>query len=371
MRARPQRRPRAAFFYAAAGVAVAAWFGSPLPAYAAGLLVDAIPIEEDVSLGVSAVRAAGYRLQDGCRPGRRCVEEIGRSVLGSLRRHMPQVRATIDALDWHFSVTHQAFVNAFAYPGGRIFVTRGLLDMTTDEELAAVIGHEIGHVLHRHSQKRLVQQQLGRLLFDALFFGDGDGRSEAFGSELGGLLHGYASSFSTMSFSRSNEYEADHVGLFACAGMTSGCLPSALSSFFRKLDGGGGVTAWHSTHPGTRDRIATLDDLQATYRRARHTAHGGDSVALAALAPASLAVRPGTGVLGAAGSLWSLMPSGAQRAVVVGALWQAASALEWAWQQLQESSDDARTRPAAARTSRQHREARDWAQRQPRYRPVD
>merc|ERR1719473_2574008 len=133
-----------------------------------------------------------------------------------------------------------------------------------------------------------------------------------------------------MSFSRSNEYEADHVGLFACAGMPSGCLPSALSSFFRKLDGGGGGTAWHSTHPGTRDRIATLDDLQATYRRARHSAGGGDSAALAALAPASLAARSGTGVLGTAGSLWSLMPSGAQRAVVVGALWQAASALEWA-----------------------------------------
>ena len=64
---------------------------------------------------------------------------------------MPQVRATIDALDWQFAVTHQAFVNAFAYPGGRIFVTRGLLDMTTDEELAAVIGHEIGHVQKQSS----------------------------------------------------------------------------------------------------------------------------------------------------------------------------------------------------------------------------
>jgi hypothetical protein len=46
-----------------------------------------------------------------------------------------------------------------------------------------VLGHEVGHVLHRHSQKRLVQERLGKLLFDALLFGDGDGRFEGLGSE--------------------------------------------------------------------------------------------------------------------------------------------------------------------------------------------
>ena len=50
----------------------------------------------------------------------------------------------VDRFDWRFSVTSDASVNAFAYPGGRIFVTRGLLDMATDDEVVAVLGHEVG-----------------------------------------------------------------------------------------------------------------------------------------------------------------------------------------------------------------------------------
>lgn len=226
-----QQRPRAHFFYAAAALAAASWFLSPLPDYITGALVAAIPVAEDVALGVRGVRGAGYHLQGGCRPGRRCVEDIGRDVLGALTRHMPELHDTVEAYDWRFGVTQQSFVNAFAYPGGQIFVTSGLLDATTDDELAAVIGHEVGHVLRRHSQKRLVQQRLGRLLFSALLFGDGDGRAEGLGSEVGGLLHAYAHQLSTMSYSRANEFEADHVGFFACAAMgRGGCEPGALQA---------------------------------------------------------------------------------------------------------------------------------------------
>jgi hypothetical protein len=82
-----------------------------------------------------------------------------------------------------------------------------------------------------------------------------------------------------------------------------------------------GATAWHSTHPGTRDRIAILDDMQAAHRqRMRDTT--GRSRALADLVPSTL--TSGSNVLDAAGSLWSMLPSAAQRAVLVHALWQGA-----------------------------------------------
>lgn len=376
-----RQRPAAGFFYAAALLAVTAWFLTPLPDLAAGALVDSIPIHEDVRLGRAGAAQAGYNLQNGCRPGRRCVEDIGLGLIDKIGKQTPELRAMIDAYDWHFGVTHQEFINAFAYPGGRIFVTRGLLDATTDDEIAAVLGHEVGHVLHRHSQRRLVQQHLGRLLFDALLVGDGDGQREGFGAELGGLLHRHAHQLSTMSFSRANEYEADHVGFFACA--AGSCHTDALQSFFRKLDGGLGATAWDSTHPGTRDRIATLDGMQQSYRERLRTARGTQSsvsgasssaAALAELTPPGLAGGGqgyGTGsLLSLASFTWSLLPAEAQRAMFVGALWQAAAALESLWQQFEEGPpNELRSSRPRGRSTSSHDRNRGWAQ--PRYPPVD
>lgn len=122
----------------------------------------------------------------------------------------------VDRFDWRFSVTSDASVNAFAYPGGRIFVTRGLLDMATDDEVVAVLGHEVG-AAPALAELRLVQQRLGQLLLTTLLSsnGDGDGRCEGFRREIGGQLLGYANPLGALSYSRSNEYEADFVGWHA------------------------------------------------------------------------------------------------------------------------------------------------------------
>ena len=66
--------------HAAAAIAAAAWFMTPLPDLAAGVLVDAIPIDEDVALGRAGAAQAGYHLQSGCRPGRRCVDRDRRGT---------------------------------------------------------------------------------------------------------------------------------------------------------------------------------------------------------------------------------------------------------------------------------------------------
>jgi len=367
MRGRGSHPPRSGrggrFFFASAALAALAWFATPVPEMIASAVVDAIPLDEDVALGCGGVRQAQYRPVTPCRPGRRCVDDVGRSVVDAVLRNHPQLASTIAHYDWQFAVTDQSFVNAFAYPGGRIFVTRGLLDVCTDDELAAVIGHEVGHVLHRHSQKRLVQQRLGRVLLSALLLGDADGRSESFGEEAAGTLLQYASELSTLQYSRSNEYEADEIGWYACTSLGragDGCRAGALQSFLRKLDGGVGATEWHSTHPGTASRIDTLDALQARYERTRRgsssTSAARSSVSMHdteafvdAFAPSALRWGGSASTLASIGGAFvSMIPAEAQRALLVGALWQGAALLEQAWEVIVAAADSSGPPPPSA-----------------------
>src|SRR3954467_4608935 len=67
-------------------------------------------------------------------------------------------------LDWHFTVVNSPVVNAFAIPGGYIYLTRGILAyINTEAELAGVMGHEIGHVTARHSVRQITRQQLAQV----------------------------------------------------------------------------------------------------------------------------------------------------------------------------------------------------------------
>jgi len=325
-----RRRPPIGFFYAAVGIATASWFVTPLPEWLASAVVDAIPIEEDISLGAQGAAMADYRLAPADIQQR--VKAIGRDILRAVASHHPQL---VEAYDWRFHCTSQSFVNAFAYPGGRIYITRGLADSSTDDELAAVIGHEVGHVLHRHSQKRMVQHRLGAILLRALTGdGDGDGRSEGFGREVAGQLAAHASQLSKMAYSRSNEYEADHVGWYACALMGPSCQPDALARFFRKLDGGQGSTEWDSTHPGTHDRIQHLERMAADFDRTsreRGRVHAASHLAPPSLArggPAKLVSRATSAVA----AFWSALPSGVQTQMLIEGMWLAAEGLQQGWE---------------------------------------
>src|SRR5437667_9526804 len=67
-------------------------------------------------------------------------------------------------LEWHFTLVDDPAVNAFAMPGGYIYVTRGILPyLNSEAQLAAVLGHEIGHVTHRHTAEQITRQQLAGL----------------------------------------------------------------------------------------------------------------------------------------------------------------------------------------------------------------
>jgi Zn-dependent protease with chaperone function len=104
-------------------------------------------------------------------------------------------------------IDHGTMVNAFALPGGVVRVTLALLEQLdlTEGELAALLGHEMGHVLCRHSQARVLQRQVVSMIFQALTYQDNDAYQESFGEAVGELLLKSADWVGQQAFSRKDE----------------------------------------------------------------------------------------------------------------------------------------------------------------------
>lgn len=155
-------------------------------------------------------------------------------------------------LPWTFRVIDDPVVNAFALPGGHVYVTRGILaHLESEAQLAAVLGHEIGHVTARHSVTQLSRQELVQFGF-------------AVGTAVKPELERYASAASAafgvlfLKFSRDDESEADHLGLRYMR--RAHYDPRQMPGVFTMLDrvsaaeGGGRIPEWLSTHPNPTNR---------------------------------------------------------------------------------------------------------------------
>lgn len=158
-------------------------------------------------------------------------------------------------LPYQLIILNEEQPNAFAFPGGAIGVTTGLLDTVKSEPgLALVLGHELGHHFHRHTLR-----MMGRVLLLDI------GTALVFSGARSGAVDA-SSRLLTMTFSRHQETEADEFGLSlvsAALGTTEGAL-----EFFELMSKKEGAlrqwTAWASTHPLSADRIEHLKALSAT-----------------------------------------------------------------------------------------------------------
>jgi predicted Zn-dependent protease len=164
-------------------------------------------------------------------------------------------------LDWSFQVLDDTTVNAFAVPGGFIYVTRGILaHLDSEAELAGVLGHEIGHVTARHSVNQLSKAQL---------FSLGLGVGMMLSPELAqfGQAAQQALGMMFMKFSRDDEKQSDDLGVryMERAGYDPHVMPEVFEMLRRVSETGeaGRVPAWASTHPDPERRYERTRALLA------------------------------------------------------------------------------------------------------------
>jgi predicted Zn-dependent protease len=168
-------------------------------------------------------------------------------------------------LEWHFTIVDSPVVNAFAVPGGFIYLTRGILQhMNNEAEMAAVLGHEIAHVTARHSVTQISQGQLMNL---------GLGLGSIFSTrfqQVGGLAQ-MGLEVLSLKYSRDHERESDQLGLEYMARV--GYDPMQMSEFFQVFDAmreesGQAIPNWLATHPAPPDRIQMTSREAAEIKKA-------------------------------------------------------------------------------------------------------
>ncbi len=210
-----------------------------------------LPVVDDVAQGAAAfaeLKAKGPISRDPVQNDR--VRRIGQRIAAAVGDALPGAQ-------WEFVVFDAPdTVNAFALPGGKVGVYTGLLALAgSDDEIAIVMGHEIAHVTARHGAERVSQGILAAglgVLADAALKENKhhDVLLAAYGVGAAGL---------TLKFSRSNESEADFIGIRYAA--KAGYDPRAAITFWQKMEkksGSGRMPAFLSTHPSNERRIADL-----------------------------------------------------------------------------------------------------------------
>ena len=204
-------------------------------------------------------------------------------------------RSDPNATNYSFRVVKMEEPNAFALPGGFIFITTGMLDLNlTDDELAALLGHEITHVRNEHSRKTSKRQTIMNLLYQALVLGIAFGLKDSNTgydpitgyprrSPKSEILQGSAAfgmifqELLLRGFSRELELEADHEGMIAAA--RAGFSPTGTAQLFEKMRQriyeAPGYGYWR-THPYLDDRSEAARSLQATFEASKNPADATD-----------------------------------------------------------------------------------------------
>lgn len=208
-----------------------------------------VPQDEEIAIGrdVAARLLGAAPLADDARM-QRYVNNVGRWLASQSER---------PDLPWQFGVLEAPQVNAFAVPGGTIFITRGLLDrMTSEAELAGVLAHEIAHVLKRHHLKAIQKGALAGL--------GGQAASAAF-NDMNAQAKEKLVAFGTEMYSRGldkgDELEADRLGVVIAArgGYDPYGLPAVLQTLQAANPADSSLALMFKTHPAPGERLTALE----------------------------------------------------------------------------------------------------------------
>ena len=189
------------------------------------------------------------------------VKRVGVRIEHAVENYFAQKNLSkeLEGYAWEFNVVESPEVNAWCMPGGKVVVYTGIIPVAKDETgLAVVMGHEIAHAIAQHGGERMSQgllQQLGGVALSVALKNEPETTQNIFmtaygvGTTLGVMLP----------FSRTQESEADHLGLIFMA--MAGYNPNAAVDFWTRMaakSGGGSPPEWLSTHPSNETRIADI-----------------------------------------------------------------------------------------------------------------
>ncbi len=182
------------------------------------------------------------------------IDEIGhRLVNSSIASQTPYT------YDFHLLRDPQT-VNAFALPGGQVFITYGLLSrLKNEDQLAGVLGHEIGHVIGRHSAERMAKQNLTKGVVNGVLVGSDGGYGAAQTTAM-------IANMINMSYGREDELESDDLGVMIM--IDAGYNPEELigvMEILREASGGQRVPEFQSTHPSPDNRIQKIKEAIRKY----------------------------------------------------------------------------------------------------------
>lgn len=189
------------------------------------------------------------------------VKRVGQRLAGAVVSYLNAngMGTEVSQYQWEFNLVQDKNVNAFCMPGGKIVVYEGLLPVTQDEaSLAIVLGHEIAHAVAKHSAERMsnqVKQQYGGQILGSVLSGAGASTSL---QQIGSTVFGLGSTIGSAAYSRSQESEADHLGIIFAA--MAGYDPQVATAFWQRMasSSGGGSSSLFSDHPSDATRIANI-----------------------------------------------------------------------------------------------------------------
>lgn len=217
--------------------------------------------EQEVAMGIqSAPQMAaefGGLYQD--EQVQQAVKQVGQKLVNATEAGRSPYK-----FDFHVLADTRT-VNAFALPGGQIFITAALLDrLKTEDQLAGVLGHEIAHVVGRHSAEQMASTELMQGLAGAATIAlsePGSGNSSAYIAQ-------YIANMVNMKYGRDDELESDDYGVKYM--IQAGYNPEEMIEVMRILDaasGGRAPAEFASTHPSPANRIEKIRESIAKYRQ--------------------------------------------------------------------------------------------------------
>jgi predicted Zn-dependent protease len=190
------------------------------------------------------------------------VNRLGRKLAATTEEDFP-------SFPWEFTLLNSDVINAFALPGGKVFITRGLCArMTNEAQLAGVLGHEVGHVTARHSNQRISQSMILGGAIEAAKVGvgvAGDSGAVSTIGQIGVPALEVGGNVILLKYGRKDESQADELGMRYM--QRAGYNPAAqmqVMQILAEASSGDRQPEWLSTHPYPETRIERIKQLLAT-----------------------------------------------------------------------------------------------------------